>query len=108
MWAIGRHWCVVCRASKSTSAKYWALTPREEVEYEEALAMHKRNNVKKMPRICDTHLTPLRTSTKVVDKSSWDTEGLSSSMPGRKRKTPSSAQWGTPPPKVNVFGNPYF
>ena len=96
-WCQGGHWCVECRQAKGPKSKYRALSGREKEEYEEALLLHKNSRVKKMARLCDAHGTPSRHKA-VIEKSSWDSEGKSTSK--RKRTHSSSSKSQAPPPKL--------
>ena len=72
-WGTGGHQCLECRQAKGTSSKYRELSDHEKVHYADALAFHKENNVKKMAKLCDNHLTPSRIPM-ALDKSGWDGE----------------------------------
>ena len=97
-WGTGGHWC-----QWSFSEVPGAHTPREEEEYEEGLDFHKIKKMKKMPRICDIHETPLRTPV-LMDKASWDTERRAL-VPSRKKKVRGSFKLRTPPQKL-TYGEP--
>ena len=80
-WCQGGHWCVECRQAKGPKSKL----------------LHKNSGVKKMARLCDAHGTPSRHKA-VIEKSSWDSEGKSTSK--RKRTHSSSSKSQAAPPKL--------